>query len=289
MKRVLCALIAIMLLASWAYAEETGGSNWQNILFMGGDSRSTEKYERTDCMMIVSINEEEGEIKLTSIMRDTWVKMPGRSKKAKINAANVYGGPELAMETVNSCFGTDIDKYVLVNMSDLVDIVDLAGGVDLTITESERIHTNGNAIGFINGIRDYDGDTVLEHAGDVHMNGLLAVAYTRDRSTDSDYGRVMRQQKMLIALAAAFQNMDINDLMEIVGDVQALLNTNLDAEELKALAMRAMAADVEYIEQFRIPVDGTFDSGLINGTWKIVPDFDKNEKLLNEFIYGEAE
>lgn len=287
MKKFAWVLIAIMMLTFCAFAEETSENEWQNILFMGGDSRSTEEYERTDCMMIVSINEAEGEIKLTSIMRDTWVAMPGRTKKAKINAANVYGGPELAMETVNSCFGTDIDKYVLVNMADLVDIVDMAGGVDLTVTESERTRINSYAEDFIKSVRKYDGDTVLEHAGDVHLNGLLAVAYTRDRYTDSDYGRVMRQQKMLLALADAFQNMDINDLMESVGDIQALIDTNMETEELKALAMRGLAADTEYIEQFRIPADGTFDSGLIDGTWKIVPDFERNERLLEEFIYGE--
>ena len=73
MKRFAWVLIAIMMMTFCAFAEETSENEWQNILFMGGDSRSTEEYERTDCMMIVSINEAEGEIKLTSIMRDTWV------------------------------------------------------------------------------------------------------------------------------------------------------------------------------------------------------------------------
>ena len=289
---MLCLVLGMLLVFSMVsvQAEETETSErdkWWNILFMGGDSRSTEQYARTDCMIIISINEEDCELKMNSIMRDTWVEFPGLGKSDKINAANVFGGPELAMETVNSYFGTEIDDYVMVNMSDLVKIVDMAGGIDIHVTESERNYINQYAQDFLQNIRSYSGAKELTYSGDVHLNGLLAVAYTRNRYTDSDYQRVIRQQKMLMALAESFQNMEVNDLMEIVGDIEACLNTNLETEELKQLAMTGMAMDIEYVEQFRLPVDGTFESGMIDGYWKIVPDFAANAELLDTFIYGE--
>lgn len=291
MKRFACLFVGMMLIFSMfgvqAEENQTGSEEkWWNILFMGGDARSTEQYGLTDCMLIMSVNEEDCEVKMTSIMRDTWVKYPGSGKPNKINAANVFGGPDLSVRMVNEYFGTEIDDYVLVNMSDLAYIIDLAGGIDLYVTESEQNYTNMYAKEFIENIRSYNGDKELKESGNVHLNGLLAVSYTRNRYTDSDFQRVMRQQKVLMALAESFQNMEINDLMEIVGDIQARLETNLETEELKQLAMTAMATDVEAVQQFRIPADGTFESGEIDGTWKIVADFEKNAVLLDEFIYG---
>ena len=108
---------------------------WWNILLLGGDSRSTDSYDRTDSMIILSVNRKTGEIKMTSIMRDTWVSIPGHKGMAKINAANVYGGPERAVQTVNSSFGTDIEDYVLINMAGMIKVIDAMGGIDLEVTE----------------------------------------------------------------------------------------------------------------------------------------------------------
>ena len=113
MKMKILALVLAMLFAfsmTSVFAEESEGE-WWNILLMGGDSRSTNDYGRTDTMMILSVNLEENLVKMTSIMRDTWVSIPGHSSN-KINAANVFGGPELAVQAVNDNFGTDIEDYI---------------------------------------------------------------------------------------------------------------------------------------------------------------------------------
>lgn len=283
-KGLILLLVLAVCLGSAASAEESG---WTNILLLGGDSRKEDGYERTDTMIILSVNRDECLMKMTSIMRDTYVEYK-TGKPNKINAANVYGGPELAVRTVNRCFGTEIEDYLLINMTDMVAIIDLIGGVDVEITESEKNYINKTAAGtgYELGI-EYSGAVSLEQAGEVHLNGLMAVAFMRNRSTDSDFGRVMRQQKVLIGMADRMQNMEIDELMEIVDEFLLHLETNMEDEALKELAYTGLATELEEIEQFRIPADGTYDAGMYKGIWVIRPDYDENAELLREFIYGE--
>lgn len=268
-------------------AAEEEEKTWWNILLMGGDSRSTEGSGRTDTMIIFSINKEDTTIKMTSIMRDTWVDFPGTGKSHKINAANVYGGPELAMKTVNHYFGTDIEDYVLVNMADMVDMIDMIGGVDMEVSESERKYINEYAADYLKNVKGYSGQTRLDHSGMVHLNGLLATAHMRNRYTDSDYGRVMRQQDVLLAMASRMQDMDLNELMEKVDVFLAGIDTNLTNDELRSVATTGLAMELEDVGQFRLPADGTFNSGMYNGIWMIRADFEKNAAMLKDFIYGE--
>ena len=270
MRRIISAVLATLMLLTLttAYAEEESG--WQNILLLGGDSRSTSSYERSDSMIILSINRDEALVKMTSVMRDTWVNYPGLASSGKINAATVYGGAELAVETVNSCFGTDIKDYVIVNMYEMKKIIDLMGGVDIELTGSEASLLN------------------LGKSGLRHLDGETAVEYSRIRSIDNDYVRVMRQQKVLLAMADRAQNMELDELSAIADDVMDIILTNMDDEELKDLMMALMVMDIEEVGQYRVPVDGTFSSGMFNGIWLISPDFEQNAALLHEFIYGEG-
>lgn len=280
---ILSVVLLVCISASMCVAEE---SEWMNILFLGGDSRSKTGYERTDSMIIVSVNQNSGELKMTSIMRDTYVQYSS-NKSNRINAANVFGGPELAMKVVNENFDLDITDYVLVNMTDLMKIIDMVGGIDIEVSESERKITNQYAAGYLNETGGYEGDTTLNSAGYCHLNGLLAVAYARNRYTDSDFGRVMRQQKVLLALADKMQNMEIDVLMSLTDEIMSRLDTNLENETVKDLAYTVMAMELNEVEQYRVPADGTYKSGMFDGMWLIKPDFEANARLLHEFIYGE--
>lgn len=284
--RFLAMVLALLLAMSSISVFAQEDDQWLNILLLGGDSRSTESYSRTDTMIILSVNREESLFKMTSIMRDTWVQLkPGQS--GKINAANVFGGPELAIKVVNDNFGTDIKDYVMVNMYDLVHIVDLVGGVEIEITESERKYTNEYTEDYLKNVAAYFGDTYLENSGLVKMNGLQAMAYCRNRYSDSDYQRVMRQQKVLLAMAEQMQDMEVADLMSILDQIMEYVETDMESEEMKDLAFTGLSADIESVEQNRLPVDGTFESGMFGSVWCIKPDFEENARLLKEFIYGE--
>ena len=282
MRRILSLTIAalMVLMLTGARAEQAG---WQNILLLGGDARDMERYDRSDAMIILSVNREEGRVKMTSIMRDTWVRYPGRGDAGKINAAAVYGGPELAVATVNSCFGTDIEDYVIVNMEDLVTIIDRLGGVDLEITEAERVQINRNARNYTG--TAYSGEKSVDTSGTVHLNGLLAMSYCRIRAIDSDFERVMRQQKVLLAMAGRAQEMELSELMKAGDDIIRAVHTSLDGDQPRQLMMALMTVDVGEVGQFRIPADGTYSAGMQGDVWRIEPDFEKNRMLLHEFIY----
>ncbi len=264
-------------------------SDWWNILLLGGDSRSKSSYERTDSMIVLSVNIKEGKAKMTSIMRDTWVGYPGKSSHGKINAANVYGGPELAMATVNENFGLDIKEYVLINMAGLVNIIDQVGGIDIPVTASEKKWTNKYAKDFIKNFGAYDGATSLKETGDsVHLNGLLAMSYCRNRYTGTDYARTQRQRTVLLAVLEKLKIENAAQLMSVAASIIESVETNLNYANVFELATLGLSLDMRTIEQNRIPADGTFKSGMKNGTWSIRPDFEKNKDLLHAFIYESA-
>ena len=285
-KIVAVILMAVLLMPAMAFAE-TSADEWWNVLLLGSDDHIVNQYTgRTDTIIILSMNRESGEMKMTSVMRDTWVNY-GSGKANKINAMNVFGGPELAMQVINENLGLDIQHYCVINMASLVDIIDMIGGVDIEITDSERKYANHYIEDYLRDIEDYPDAAFVEEIGLVHLNGLQAVAFLRNRYTDSDFGRVMRNQKVMIAAANQVQNMEVDALMEKADEFFAHIVTNMTAEELKELAMLGLTVETSQIGQFRVPVDGTYESGTFDGTWMIRADMDANKPLIREFIYGE--
>ena len=171
---------------------------WLNILLLGTDVRDTTDYGRTDSMIVLSVNLATKEAKLTSFMRDIWVSMHGRSSKGKLNAACVYGGPELTMRTINENFGLNLRYYALVNLSCMADIIDLLGGLYLDVTEAERKALNKGLFD----LSSMSGMEELEESGEqVLLNGNQAVAFARIRQIDSDYKRTERQRTVLTTIA----------------------------------------------------------------------------------------
>lgn len=266
MRKVLSIVLTLLMLFTLTARAE---GDWHNILLLGGDAEETGRYDRSDSMIILSINRDESLVKMTSIMRDTWVDFPDRGDFGKINAATVYGGPELAVATVNRAFGMDIEDYVMINMADMRKIVDLMGGVDVELTAAEASHLK------------------LGKGGLTHLDGDAALAYSRIRSIDDDYHRVMRQQNVLLAMADRAQNMELDALAEIADGVLEIILTNMEEESLKDLMMALLAMDAAEAEQYRIPVDGTFAAGMRGDVWRIDADFVQNTELLHRFIYGE--
>lgn len=278
-RRVLCMICAMLMLCSFAFAE----GNWHNILLLGNDTRSYPKFERSDTMIIISINEERGKVKLTSILRDTDVSFASGGS-GKINGAMAKGGPENAVATVNKNFNMDIEDYVVIDFKQMVEAIDLIGGVDIEVAEAE-----GN---FINTFGDryfVDPETPdITGSGMKKLEGWQAVTYARDRKSSAagDYDRVIRQRKMLIALLNELQEKTIDEVMDLSDELMDLISTNMSDEQLMELGKFALALETDTIDEFRIPANGAFESGTFNGVWKIKPNIQKNTVMLHDFIYG---
>ena len=262
--------------------------DWQNILLLGTDSRTSDTDTRTDTMIILSLNARSNEIRMTSLMRDIWVDVPGHGG-AKLNAACVYGGPELTLQTINQNFGMDIQSYVEVNMQCLAQIVDALGGIRMDVSDSEAKAINKLFADDRNAHDEntyFAGDTVSA-GSQVLLNGKQALAFVRIRSMDNDYVRTDRQRQMLVAIAKDLQQKDLLSLGAIVTGMLQYVKTNLTFDEIMAIAGVCMGASLDDLPELRLPAEGTYQSGTFNGTWCIKPDFEENARQLRAFIYGE--
>lgn len=262
---------------------------WWNILLLGGDSRSASgAYGRTDAIIILSVNPTQGQVKLTSLMRDMWVSIYERGTN-RINAANRYGGPQLVMRTINENFGMNLTDYVLVGMEAFKDIVDLLGGIELNIQENELYRLNEQQ--YYN-LREMHKKTEYEKLTDfgenTHCDGNQALAYVRLRHGDGDSVRTARQRAALVALAKKLQTE--GTIMTIASVILTLLDyveTNLSLGELLQLCRVGFGLNMDTVEQMRLPVDGAYTSEKINGASVIVPDLEKNTEALYKYIYND--
>ena len=266
-------------------SSETEGlsDEWWNILLLGCDTYTGNNYQRTDSMIIVSINLARGEVKLTSLMRDTWITVPGTNKHRKLTELCAVGGPELTIRAINESFGMNISDYALIGMQGIAEIIDLIGGLDLDVTEAERKALNKGLFD----LSSLSGMEQLEESGEgVHLNGNQATAFARIRKIDSDYVRTERQRTVLIAIAEKIKNgASASTLLTVATTLLNYVDTNLSLSEIMAIASAGLQLDMDSVEQFRVPADGTFESGMYGSVWCIKPNFEKNKKLLHSFIY----
>lgn len=278
-------LVDVEDLASNGTLDDQG---WWNILLLGGDSRADGRYDRTDAIIILSVNPTTNQVKLASIMRDTWISMYGVGKN-RINAACKFGGPELVMRTINENFNMNLTDYVLVNMAAFKDIVDIIGGIEMDITERELYFLNEQQYYNLRELGlDTDYEKLEEFGEDIKLNGNQALAYVRLRHVDSDYVRTGRQRDALVAIARKLQSEgSITTIASVVMTLLGYVETNLSLQEILQLCGVGFQIDMDSVDQLRLPIDGTYISGeVVEGTWAIQPDFEKNAQALYDYIYN---
>ncbi len=267
--------------------EVPGG--YVHVLLVGVDVDSTGT-SRSDTMIIASVRK--GEIKLTSLLRDTGVTIPGRSGTHRLNAAYAYGGIDLLLKTVNQNFGLNITRYAMVDYKSFPEIIDKLGGVTLTVTDAEASEINRNVGGLLymdvqKGILPYDEgralyeSELLAKGGDnLRLDGLQTLGYARIRSLDSDYGRTNRQRKVLSAILAQVKQHPINGI-GAAGTALNEIDTNMNTLEIASIAFKAIAGGLP--EQTRLPAAGTYtDNG---GMFENV-DYNANREYFINFVCG---
>ena len=269
-------------------ADESLPSDWSNILLLGSDSRNGKSYGRSDALLIASVNVKTGEVKLTSLMRDIWLDIP-RKGEGKLNAALAYGGPTLAMKTVNEAFSMNITKYIFVDFIGFPYIIDKLGGIRLDIEKKELKYLN-ETIGDLNKSnypKGTDFSLLEEYGENTRLTGIQALAYARIRHADSDFQRTQRQRNVLMAI---FKKVKSQGTLDLAGSAAAILpsvETNMPLSELLKIGGKIIGSDLDTLEELRIPIDDSYKSGTYGGAYAIRPDFEENIKALHEFIYGE--
>lgn len=211
-------------------AEQLTG--YRNIAIFGVDSREDDYGvgNRSDCIIIASINNDTGEIKLISVYRDTYVKIDGYGLD-KITHAYSYGEAPLAIKTLNTNFDLNIEEFVTVNFNSVAEAVDALGGVQLDITADEVKYINS----YIDGTSKNTGKKSqhITEAGTYTVDGVQAVAYSRIRYTEGgDYKRTERMRTVIEAMFSKLKTKSISEIMAIADAILPQVYSNIDMADI---------------------------------------------------------
>ncbi len=296
------------------YLNKNLPDNVINILLVGIDGRtedmdSKNSTQHGDVQIIVSLNKETGTIKLTSVMRDLYVEIPGYKSKQRANVAYSRGGGELAMATINKLLELNIQHYVAINFYGLASIIDSLGGLDIELTKAEASAINAylkkNPPKYDNQDKDYKRIPLEKKAGVQHLDGIQAVMYARLRSVDNDFKRTERQRHLLDLMLKKVLDDGIK-LSEVYKLVRACLpyaKTDMSIWDMGGLAWDVLTSGMlkklgqggSLMEEFRIPMgdgnEATWKYSTENGASVVVFRTTKrrqeNIEALHNFIYGE--
>lgn len=271
------------------------GSGIRNIALFGVDSRvgDLDKRTRSDTMIIASIDQDNHEIKLISLYRDTYLNL-GNDKYAKCNAAYAYGGPEQAMTMLNMNFDLDITDYVTIGFEGLSEAVDALGGVEIDVAEDEISHLNNYQRSmYVNedgtGELNNDIEEVYE-SGIQTLNGLQATAYCRIRYTaGNDFKRTERQRQVIMQLFSRAKTSSLTKLTRAVTAVMPNVETSLKVDDI--LGLLTTIGDYNVTTSEGLPFEEhRYSARLGSDGWVEVPvSLEDNAIRLHQIIYPDEE
>ncbi len=261
------------------------------ILLIGVDARPGQQTGRSDTMMLLTIDAEHQSLKLTSFMRDLYVEIPGYTNN-RLNAAYVFGGPELLIKALKKNFGVDINYYAAVNFSMLADLIDQIGGLEVDIESKTQMKYINLVIKEDNAVlkKAYPkagiktNDNLLTKTGVQVLNGRQAQAYARYRKGSSDFERTERQRQVVLKAMEKVKAMSMLELGKLAMENLDKVTTNLTVADILKLAPAAFQLKDTEVKQLRIPVDKGYTSKMISGMAVLVPNREKNVKALTKFL-----
>ncbi|MBQ7915375.1 MAG: LCP family protein [Firmicutes bacterium] len=244
---------------SWEFDSD----DYINVLLIGIDGQGYSG--RSDVMILCTYDKVNKTATMTSFLRDLYVEIPGRDSN-RLNAAYAFGGIDLLDATLELNFGIQVDGHVMVDFNTFPKVIDALGGVDITLTQAEA---------------DYLG---LSGEGEYHMDGDLAMRYSRIRYIDSDFGRTNRQRTVLNSLFERFKKLSWGEVANAANQVLDLVYTDMDAGTI--LSYGSEVIQLNSIQQLHVPNDGEYYDAVINGMMVLVPYRDEIHDRLGRELYG---
>lgn len=242
-----------------------------NVLLLGSDARGDEEDARSDSLMIAHYNQDTKKVKLVSIMRDTFVIIPGYGPN-KINAAFSLGGPELVRKTIKDNFDVDVNYYSIVDFTGFPKIIDIIApsGIEVDIKSAM---SHGIDMTLYPGLQTLHGDELLGY-----------VRYRND--SESDFGRVGRQQEVLSKIKdEAISLHSIVNLPKTLGLVNQFIDTNVDNKTILTIGKGLITGNSKGMETMRIPVEGSFEDKRVQGSGLVLSiNLEKNKGALQDFL-----
>ena len=246
-----------------------------NVLLMGIDDRSTGFGGRTDSIIIETIDFASDSIRLTSILRDTYVDIPDHGY-AKINAAYAYGGPSLLIRTLKYNLNIDIDHYAVIDFNGFQHVIDELGGVSIDVQDYE-----------IHEINLCMADTPQYHltsSGVQRLNGIQALAYSRVRHAgNSDFERVERQRRVLSQVTLKIREAGIREGSGLISTMFPYIKSDASISDLLAYGYRFNKMDKLDTFMLTLPASGDYQSGFLDGQSVILPNLQDTAEKFHQF------
>ncbi len=252
----------------------------ENILIIGSDTRNPNTHGRSDAMMLLTINKKTRSFHLTSLMRAIYVSIPddpdpaykkNYSSNYMLNAAHTWGGPRLLMKTVQRNFRVDVSRYIATDFSGFTKAIDKVGGVTIELTSAEAKYLNSLGAGSF-------------QAGPQLLNGNAALHYSRIRKLDSDFKRMERQRKVIMALFTKMKGSNPAKLTETVEALMPEIKTNLTDGEMMNYILGVGTYSSYSFDQLMLPIE-TYDAKkYIRGMEMYDIDWVANIKALHAFM-----
>lgn len=257
-----------------------------NIAAFGVDSRdsSVGRGNNSDVIMVVSINRENGDIRIASVFRDSYLSL-SNGMYTKINAAYAVGGPEQAVKALNQNLDLNITDYITFNWKAVATGVNILGGVDLELTNAEFKYINSYITETVKGTGI--GSTHLEHAGMNHLDGIQAVAYARLRYMDDDYTRTARQRKIIQLCVDKAKKADPQTLSDLAGNMLSMVATSLTWEDGMSLAANVKKYNIA--DTLGFPMHRKESNMGPKGACVLPATLEKNVKELHTFLFGDQD
>lgn len=253
-----------------------------NIALFGVDAVDGEA-GRSDSIMIATIDTVHKKLKLTSIMRDSYVAIDGHGND-KLNHAYAFGGPQLAIKTLNENFDLNIEDFASVNFETLPKIIDKIGGIELDIDAEELEYIN-NYVEHINAINGTN-EPNIEAAGLQHVSGTQALAYCRIRYTSGgDYKRTERHREVLTEIFKKIETLPATSYPSLLLEVLPMVNTSLTYNEILDLGTEVLKLGDSSMELERFPLDEYCEGQMINGVYYLTFDKETTVEQLHSYIF----
>lgn len=261
-----------------------------NILLVGTDGEYVEKGNRSDGIMLVTIDTNNKDIKLSSIARDTYVDIPGYSTE-KLTHAYAYEGIDLLKEVFKENFDLDIDKYIAVNFTSFMDIMDELGGVEVNVEEKDIKEINkyiDACYGYYKNKDEKDKEYITE-SGVQRLNGYQALAFSRIRYTDDAFARDNRHREVAESVYKEFAQKGIDTYKRCAEIVLNNTKTNISPIEMMNLAYTVLKINDKDIEQFQFPLEEYRNGHIISKQkgWVLEWEKEPNLEAWHKFIFGE--
>ena len=269
-----------------------------NVLLVGADKNSDEQDQnverRSDSMMIATLDVKHSKLKITSLMRDMYVDIPGYGGN-KLNAAYAFGGIKLLYKTLAQNFGIKMDGYVEVNFDAFVNVIDELGGVEVNLTKSEA--DNLRTTNYIKrkkyrnvkvGKQIFNGYQALGYCrirhGKKQPDGHYPGVYTASGKGD-DYGRTERQRLTIQAILKKIKQLSPSELLDLAKVIMPNVKTDVSTDDIYTYLMEVIRMGKTELNQFSLPIEGGYSSQSIRGQSCLVPDLAANKSALKKFIF----